>query len=75
MSGAQFLKLLSHKGIPSSCFASKAHCHLDAIKRLRRADTISGYYIRVLLEEYCHLLTGEEIKVLQRSQDAVGLHA
>ncbi|WP_156896387.1 hypothetical protein [Aestuariibacter salexigens] len=67
MSGAQFLKLLSHKGIPSSCFACKARCHLDAVRRLRQADTISGYYIRVLLKEYCHLLTGEEIKLLKRS--------
>jgi hypothetical protein len=64
MTGKDFLKLVTHRGIPLSCIASRLNCKLTTLKAMAYMETVPKPYIIKFISAFQDSLSEQDMQLL-----------
>lgn len=64
MTGKEFLKLVTHRGIPLSCIAVRLNCKLATLRAMSFMETMPKPYIIKFIYAFQDSLSEQDMKLL-----------
>ncbi len=64
MTGREFLKLVTHKGIPLSCIAVRLNCKLATLRAIEFMESVPRPYIIKFIAAFQDSLSDSELELL-----------